>query len=384
MKFEFDEEQLGIVNAVREFCAKEFKPELALELDRKEEFPLELYKQAAKLGFTSLSFPEEYGGQGYGLLETCLAIEEMCRSDSSMGVAISSGNFGSEFIAVLGTKEQKEKYLPPICRGDYISAAAFTEPNVSGSDITRMETTATKYGAEWWINGTKTFITNATTADFIIVLAQTDTKIRPTYRGETLFVVDKGTTGLETTKLHDKMGIRCSVTGEVRFDNVKVPDWNVVGELNRGFHSSMEFFDKTRVGVASQAVGMAQGAFEVAFKYSKQREAFGQPLLQHELIGAGLADAMTKIEAARWLTYRAAWLVDTGKMDPMATAMAKLYAGKVAMEVTDFAIQVLGGYGYLGEYRVERFHRDAKITEIYEGTREIQKLTVLKYLLRKY
>jgi alkylation response protein AidB-like acyl-CoA dehydrogenase len=384
MKFDLSEAQIGIINAVKDFCAKEFKPELALELDRKEEFPMELYKAAAKLGFTSLSLPEEYGGQGYGLLETCLAIEEMCRADSSLGVAISSGTFGSEFIAALGTKEQKEKYLPPICKGDWISAAAFTEPNVSGSDITKMETTATKYGDEWWINGTKTFITNATTADFIVVLAQTDTKIRPTYRGETLFVVDKGTQGLETSKLHDKMGIRCSVTGEVRFDNVKVPDSSIVGELNRGFHSSMEFFDKTRVGVAAQAVGMAQGAFEIAFKYSKQREAFGQPLLQHELIGAGLADAMTKIEAARWLTYHAAQLVDDGKMDPMATAMAKYYAGEVAMEVTSFAIQVLGGYGYLGEYRVERYHRDAKITEIYEGTKEIQKLTVLKYLLRKY
>src|SRR4030042_87189 len=248
MQFEFTEEQLGIVKAVKEFCAREFKPELALELDKKEEFPLELYRQAAKLGFTSLSFPEEYGGQGYGLLETCLAIEEMCRADSSLGVAVSSGNFGR------------------------------------------------------WINGTKTFITNAPIADFVVVLAQTDTKIRPTYRGETLFVVDKGTQGLETTKLHDKMGVRCSVTGELRFDNVKVMDASIVGELNRGFHSSMEFFDKTRVGEAAQAVGMAQGAFEIAFKYSKQREAFGQPLLQHELIGVGLAEANTKIEAAGWHT----------------------------------------------------------------------------------
>ena len=180
------------------------------------------------------------------------------------------------------------------------------------------------------------------------------------------------------------MGIRCSVTGEVLFNNVKVTDWNVIGELNRGFYYSMEFFDKTRVGVAAQAVGIAQGAWEIAFKYAKQREAFGQPILQHELIGAGLAEAMTKIEAARWLTYRAAWLVDAGKMDPMATAMAKQYAARVAMEVTDLAIQTLGGYGYLGDYRVERYHRDAKITEIYEGTSEIQKLTVLKYLLRKF
>lgn len=384
MNFELTEEQLSIKNAVKEFCKKEFQPELALELDKKEEFPLKLYKKAAKLGFTSLFFPQEYGGQGFGLIETCLAIEEMCRSDSSLGVAISVGPFGSEFIVEFGTKEQKEKYLPSICKGDYISAAAFTEPNVSGSDITRMETTATKYGDEWWINGTKTFISNAPIADFVVVLTQTDTKVRPTYRGETLFVVDKDTPGLETTKLHDKMGIRCSVTGEIHFDNVKVTDLQIVGELNRGFYHSMEFFDKTRVGVAAQAVGMAQGAWEIAFKYSKEREAFGQPILQHELIGCGLAEAITKIEAARWLTYRAAWLIDEGKMDPMITAMAKQYASKVAVETTDFAIQTLGAYGYLAEYRVEKFHRDAKITEIYEGTSEIQKLTVLKYLLRKF
>lgn len=384
MQFELTEEHCAIKNAVKEFCEKEFKPELALELDKKEEFPLDLYKKAAKLGFTSMAFPQEYGGQGCGLLETCLAIEEMCRVDSSLGVAVSSGNFGSEFIITLGSKEQKEKYIPPICKGDYISAACFTEPNISGSDINRMETTATKYGNEWWINGTKTFITNATTADFMVVLTQTDTKIRPTHRGETLFVAEKGAQGLETNKLHNKMGIRCSVTGEVVFNNVKVTDWNIVGELNKGFYSSMEFFDKTRVGVAAQAIGIAQGAWEIAFKYAKQREAFGQPILQHELIGVGLAEAMTKIEAARWLMYRAAWLVDAGKLDPMITAMAKHYAARVAMETTDFSIQVLGGYGYLGDYRVERYHRDAKITEIYEGTSEIQKLTVLKYLLRKF
>jgi len=384
MKFELDEQQIHIKNAVREFAEKEFNQQLALELDQKEEYPLDLYKKAAQLGFTTMFFPEEYGGQGCGLLETCIVIEELCRADSSFGVAISSGNFGSEFIIEHGTKEQKDKYLPPICKGDYLSAAAFTEPNVSGSDITRMETTATKYGDEWWINGQKTFITNATTADFIIVLTQTDVKIRPTYRGETLFVVEKETPGLEATKLHNKMGIRASVTGELNFNQVKVTDWNRVGELNRGFYYSMEFFDKTRVGVAAQAVGMAQGAWEIAFKYAKQREAFGQPILQHEAIGMTLSEMATKIEAARLLTYKAAWLVDAGKMDPMATAMAKYYASKVAMEVTNAAIQTLGGYGYFGEYRVEKYHRDAKITEIYEGTSEIQKLQVLKYLLSKY
>lgn len=384
MNFELTKEQMDIIKVVKEFCQEEFKPKLALELDKKEEYPQELYKKAAKLGLTSMIFPKEYGGQGYGLFETCLVIEEMCRADSSLGVAISSGNFGSELILIHGTNEQKEKYLPPICKGDYISAAAFTEPNISGSDINHMKTTATKYGDEWWINGAKTFITNATIANYTVALIQTDTKVRPAYQGETLFIIDEDTPGITTTKLNNKMGIRCSITGQVEFDNVKVTDSKIVGQLNSGFYHSMNFFDKSRVGIAAQAVGMAQGAWEIAFRYSKQREAFGQPILQHELIGCRLAEAATKIEAARLLTYRAAWLVDVGKVDPMATAMAKQYSSRVAMEVTDLAIQTLGGYGYLGDYRVERYHRDAKVTEIYEGTSEIQTLTVLKYLLKKF
>jgi acyl-CoA dehydrogenase len=384
VKFDLTEEQLHIKNAVRDFCTKEFKLEMALDLDKKEEYPLELYKAAAKLGFTSMAIPEEYGGQGCGILETCLVVEELCRGDSSLGVAISAGGFGSELLLTHGTKEQKEKYIPPICRGDWLSAAAFTEPNVSGSDITKMETTATKYGNEWWINGQKTFITNATMADFVVVLTQTDPKVRPTYRGETLFIVEKGAVGFEATKLHNKMGIRASTTGELNFDNVKVTDAAIVGELNKGFYYAMEFFDSTRVGVAAQAVGMAQGAWEIAFKYAKQREAFGSPIMQHEAIGMTLAEMATKIEAARLLTYKAAQLIDDKKMDPMATAMAKYYAAHVAMEVTNAAIQTLGGYGYFGEYRVEKYHRDAKITEIYEGTSEIQRLQILKYLLSKY
>ena len=384
MDFKLSSEQIRIRNAVRDFCGKEFKPELSLGLDRKEEFPTKIYEKAAKLGFTTMSLPKEYGGQGRGLLETCIAIEEMCRADSSFGIAISTGNFGSELISIYGSKEQKEKYLPPICRGEHLSAAAFTEPNVSGSDITRMETTATKCGNEWKLNGAKTFITNATEASFIVVLVQTDTRIKPTYRGESLFVVEKGATGLETRKLHDKMGIRCSVTGEVSLNDVIVTDWNIVGGLNKGFYHSMEFFDRSRVGVAAQAIGIAQGAWEIAFEYSKQRKAFGKPILEHEAIGCTLAEIMTKIEAARWLAYRAAWLVDSGKMDPMVNAMVKLFASNIAMETTNFAIQTLGAYGYLGEYRVERYHRDAKITEIYEGTTEIQKLTVLKYLRSRF
>ncbi len=383
MDFKLTEEQLEIKRAIREFCEKEFDPELALELDRKEEYPMELYRKAAKLGFTSLSIPEEYGGQGYGYLESCLAMEEMCRADSSLGLAVMIGIFGSDLLLVHGTEEQKEKYLPPLCRGEYISAAAFTEPG-RGSDITKMDTTAVKYGDEWYINGTKTFITNAPIANFMIILCQTDTKVRPTYRGQTLFIVEKDTPGLEVTKQQNKMGIRCTATGEVSLSDVKVTDAAIVGELNRGFYHAMWFFDISRIAVAAQAVGTAQGAFEIAFKYAKQREAFGQPIIQFQQVGCSLAEIATEIEAARLLTYKAAWAVDQGKIDPMLTSMAKLYASRVAVKAANLAIQTLGGYGYMAEYRVEKYFRDAKITEIYEGTSEIQRLTVLKYLLRMF
>lgn len=380
MQFELNEKQASIVNKVKEFCKKEFNPKTAQELDKKEQFPMDLYRKAAKNGFLSMIYPKEFGGQGCGFLENCLVVEEMCRADSSLGIALSCGTFGSEFILANGSREQKEKYLPKICKGDYISAAAFTEPNLSGSDISMMQTTAIKHGEEWQIKGTKTLITNATLADFIVVLTQTDPDVKPSYKGETLFVVDKDAQGLKTANLKNKLGARCSQTGVVRFTNVKAGSSSIISELNQGFYLSMKFFDKTRLTVAAQALGIAQGAWEIAFEYAKKREAFGQPLLHHELVGYGLADFYAKIDAARMLIYRAAWLVDAGKTDSKATAMAKLYASRVAVETTDFAIQVLAGYGCLGDYRVERYHRDAKITEIYEGTSEIQKLTILKNL----
>ncbi|MCS7125479.1 MAG: acyl-CoA dehydrogenase family protein [Aigarchaeota archaeon] len=383
MDFSLSEEQLEIKRAVREFCEKEFTRDLALELDIKEEFPMELYKKAASLGFVGLPYPEEYGGQGYGYLEACIVIEELCRADSSLGVACMIGSFGTELILLHGSEEQKEKYIPKVVRGEYISAAAFTEP-ARGSDITKMDTTAVRYGNEWWINGTKTLITNAPIADILIVLCQTDTKVRPTYRGQTLFVIEKGTPGLDITKQKNKLGIRCTTIGEVSLRDVKVVDWNIIGELNKGFYYTMEFLDRSRVFVAAQAVGTAQGAFEIAFKYAKTREAFGQPIIQFEDIGSRLAEIATKIEAARLLTYKSAWLIDQGKLDPMMTSMAKLYASRVAVEAADLAVQTLGGYGYIADYRVEKYFRDAKITEIYEGTSEIQRLTILKYLLRQF
>lgn len=383
MDFELTEEQKAVKTAVREFCEKEFTPELALEFDRKEEYPMELYRKAAKLGFTSMRFPEEYGGQGFGITGECLVTEEMCRVDPGLGVAIMFGTLVfPDLILAHGTEEQKERYIPPLCRGEKISAGAFTEPE-HGSDITRMDTTAVKDGEQWVINGSKELITNAPIADCFSVLCQTDLNVTPSYRGESLFIVDGGTPGLDVTKLKDKMGIRPSLTGSMSFSDVRVPEDNIIGELNKGFYYSLEYYDGSRIAIAAQAVGMAQGAFERAFSYAKERKQFGRPITEFQGVSFKLADMATKIETARLLTYKAAWLFDKGKMDPMLTAMAKAYASRVAVEVTDEAIQIYGGYGYLADYHVERFHRCAKVTELYEGTTEIQKLTIMRYLLKR-
>jgi alkylation response protein AidB-like acyl-CoA dehydrogenase len=384
MHFELNDEQKEIKRAIREFCEKELTPELALEFDKKEEFPMELYRKTAKLGFTSMRIPQEYGGQGYGMLGDCIVVEEMCRVDPGIGAALSLGNLMiPDILLRRGTEEQKKKYVPPLARGDMISAAAFSEPE-HGSDITRMDTTALKSGNEWIVNGSKEFITNAPIADVFIILCQTTPDAKPPHRGQSLLLVEKGTPGLEATKLKDKMGIRPCVTGSLSLSDVKVPEINLVGELNKGFYYALELFDGTRVTVAAQAVGMAQGALERALKYAKERKQFGSPIIQFQGVSFKLAEMATRIEAARLLTYKAAWLHDRkGEADPMATAMAKAYAGRVAMEVTDAAIQVYGGYGYLADYHVERFHRCAKITEIYEGTTEIQNLTILRYLMKQ-
>jgi len=380
MDFGLTEKQLNLKTSVRTFCEKEFNPDYALELDRKETFPIELYRKAAKQGFPSLFIPEKYGGGGQGYLEACLAMEEMCRADSSLGLACMIGTFGSDLILLNGTEEQKNRYLPPLCRGDSISAAAFTEPT-RGTDITTVDTKAAKHENEWRINGTKTLITNAPIADLIIVLCQTGSRDKPR-KSQTLFILDKKAPGVTVTKLSNKMGIRCVATGEVSLKNVKVSDNNILGELNNGFSHSMNFFTINRTLIAAQAVGTAQGAFEIALKHAKQRQSHGQPIIRFQQIGAKLAQVASEIEAARLLTYKAACSIDQDNVDSMLTSMAKLYSSNVAVRAADAAIQTLGGYGYLGEYRVERFYRDARVTEIYEGTSEIQRLAILKQLIK--
>jgi len=381
MDFELTEKQLNLKTSARTFCEKEFNPDYALELDRKEEFPIELYRKAAKQGFPSLFIPEKYGGKGQGYLAACLAMEEMCRADSSLGLACMIGTFGSDLILLNGTEEQKNRYLPPLCHGDSISAAAFTEPT-RGTDLTTVDTKAARRGDEWRINGTKTLITNAPIADFIIVLCQTGSRDKPR-KSQTLFIVDKESPGLTVTKLSNKMGIRCITTGEVSLKNVKVSDNNILGEQDNGFSHSMNFFTISRTLIAAQAVGTAQGAFEIALKHAKQRQSHGQPIIRFQQIGAKLAQVASEIEAARLLTYKAACSIDQDNVDSMLTSMAKLYSSSVAVKAADAAIQTLGGYGYLGEYRVERFYRDARVTEIYEGTSEIQRLAILKQLIKK-
>ncbi|TET25408.1 MAG: acyl-CoA dehydrogenase, partial [Candidatus Bathyarchaeum sp.] len=375
-------QQRNLKDSVRAFCKKEFDPDIALELDRKETFPMQLYRKAANQRFSSLFIPEKYGGGGQGYLAACLAMEEMCRADSSLGLACMIGTFGSDMILLNGTEEQKSRYLPPLCRGDSVSAAAFTEP-ARGTDISTVDTKAVKHGKEWVINGTKTLITNAPIADFFIVLCQTGSRENPR-KSQSLFIVDKEAKGLTVTKLSNKMGIRCITTGQVSFEDVKVNENSLLGELDNGFSHSMDFFTVSRTAIAAQAVGTAQGALEIALKYAKKRESAGQPIIRFQQIGAKLAQVVSEIEAARLLTYKAAWTIDQNKVDPMLTSMAKLYSSSVAVRATDAAIQTLGGYGYLADYKVERAYRDAKVTEIYEGTSEIQRLSILKQLIKSY
>lgn len=382
MDFELTNEQKDIQQAAREFASGEFDKELALRHEREHSFPRSVWKKACQLGFVGIHFPEEYGGQGLGTLENALVIEEFCRRDSGMGAALSLADFASDIVMRHGTPAQKERILPAIASGRMISAGCFTEPN-HGSDITAMDTSAVKEADGWLINGTKTFITNGCIADVYVTLCQTDPAAQPPYRGQSLILVEKGTPGLDAAEVGEKMGIRMTSTAEVSYSGVKVPLENLVGQEGKGFYHVLEFFTESRIEVAASAVGMAQGAFDRALAYAKERRQFGQRIADYQATQHKLADMATMIEAARLLTYKAAWCVDRGKPDAKLTAMAKMYAGRTAVYVADEAIQILGGYGYILENEVERFYRDAKITEIYEGTKEIQKNTIAGALIGK-
>ena len=382
MDFELTKSQKEIQKAARDFARGEFDKDLALELDRKHEYPEKIWKKAADLGFIGVHFPEEYSGQGLGVLENILIAEEFCSRDSTIGSAVILSSFASECILRFGSNELKEKFLPPVAEGKMLSGGAFTEPD-HGSDITFMNTSAYKDGDEWVINGSKIFITNGEQAGFFCVLCQSDPESKPTYRGISMILVEADRNGVSTTDVGEKMGIHMMSTSEVNFKDVRVPMSNLIGKEGKGFYHVLEFFDESRILIAAQALGIAQGAFDRALAHVKQREQFGKKIAQFQVTQHKLADMATKIELSRLITYKAAWNYDQGRIDPKLTSMAKMYAARTAVEVADEAIQLLGGYGYMAEYEVERFYRDAKITEIYEGTKEIQKNTIAAAIVGK-
>ncbi len=382
MDFELTKEQKAIQKAARQFAEGEFDKDLALEHELDHKFPWGLWKKACSLGFVGVHFPEKYGGQGYGALENAIIGEAFCQKDSGFGIALQLASFGSEFLRKFGSDELKGTYLPRVLGGDVLSSAAFTEPD-QGSDITQIATTAVRHGDEFVINGTKTFITNGSLASFIVVLCLTDPDARPMRKGMSTILVETDREGFEATELGIKMGLKMTSTAQLAFSDVRVPVSNLVGQVNRGFYHALEFFDETRIEIAAHAVGVAQGALDRAIDYAKRRRQFGKRLADHQAIQHKLAEMATKVELARLITYKAAWAYDEGKMDPKLSSMAKFYAARAAGEVCEEAIQILGGAGYMLENEVERFYRDIRISEIYEGTREIQKNTIASVLLGK-
>ncbi|WP_128895659.1 acyl-CoA dehydrogenase [Longirhabdus pacifica] len=379
MNFSLSEEHEMIRKMVREFALNEIAPS-AGERDEEERFDMSLFKQMAELGLAGIPWPEQYGGIGSDYLAYVIVVEELSRVCGSMGVTISAHTSLAGWpLYKFGTEEQKQQYLKPMAQGTHIGAYGLTEPG-SGSDASAMRTTASLDGDHYVLNGSKIFITNGGIADTYIVFAMTDRE--KGNRGISAFIVEAGYEGFSVGKKEKKLGIRSSPTTEIIFEDCKVPKENLLGSEGEGFKIAMMTLDGGRNGIAAQAVGIAQGALDAAIDYSKEREQFGKPIVANQGISFKLADMATQIEAARLLTYQAAWLESKGLPYGKESAMSKLYAGDTAMKVTTEAVQVFGGYGYTKDYPVERFMRDAKITQIYEGTQEIQRLVISRMLTK--
>jgi len=376
LDFDLSEEHTMIKRAAREFAEKEIMP-YGREYDQKRQYPMKIFKKAAKLGFIAPSIPEEYGGQSADFLSEIIIAEEFTRADSSIGIAVISATLGCPMIKDYGTEEQKEKYLAKVPKGENISGIAITEPE-AGSDVASMKTKAKLVDDQWVINGTKTFITNASIGDWLIVLARTNSNVSP-HKGISAFIVETNVEGYSATPL-EKMGLNCCDTCEVYFENVRVPKENLVGEENYGFYQLMKFFNESRILTGAFHLGIAQGAFERALNYAKERKAFGKPLIKHQAIQFKLADMVKEIEAARLLVYKAAWKVNNKRLDAALSSICKLYATEAAVRVTYEAVQIYGGFGYIKESDVERYYRDARVGTIYEGTSEIQKIIIAKQL----
>jgi alkylation response protein AidB-like acyl-CoA dehydrogenase len=379
MNFQLTEEQLAVQQAARDFANNDLLPGV-IERDTEQKFPKEQIKKMGELGFLGMMVDPKYNGGGMDTISYVLAMEEISKIDASASVCMSVNNslvcWGLEKF---GTEEQKEKYLKRLATGEVIGAFCLSEPE-AGSDATSQRTTAEDKGDYYLLNGTKNWITNGNSASVYIVIAQTD--IAKKHKGINALIVEKGMPGFVVGKKEDKMGIRGSDTHSLMFTDVKVPKANRIGDDGFGFTFAMTTLNGGRIGIASQALGIAAGAYELALKYSKERKAFGKTLGEHQAIQFKLADMATKIDAARLLVHQAAWLKDQKKDFVKAAAMAKLYASQIAQDVTTEAVQIHGGYGYVKEFHVERLMRDAKITQIYEGTTEIQKMVISRELLK--
>lgn len=379
MNFEFNEEQLQIRDLAREFAQNEIAPHAAY-YDEKAEFPWPIVKKMAELNLLGMMIPEEYGGMGLDATTVALVIEEISKADAACGVILAVQNsLGVSTLIKYGSNELKKKYLPKIASGEKLCAFGLTEAN-AGSDFTAMTTTAEDKGDHWLLNGRKTFITNGSTAEIFTIIAMTDKNKGA--RGMSAFIVEKNYPGFSVGTIEKKLGIRASDTAELILDNVKVPKENLIGKAGHGYIYAMQSLDTGRIGVGAQSLGISQAAFDKALNYAKTRIQWGAPITKLQAIQFKFADMATKIEAARWLVYHAAYLCDNKKPFTKEASMAKVFASEMATFVTHQAIQIMGGYGYMKEYDVERYYRDARITEIYEGTSEIQRHVIASAILK--
>jgi butyryl-CoA dehydrogenase len=375
---ELSDEQRMIQAVARDFADKEVRP-IAEAIDREARFPRETVRRMGELGLLGIAIPEAYGGSGGDTVAYVVALEEVARACASHAVIMSVNNsLYCDPVYKFGTEEQKQRFLVPFASGRKLGCFSLTEPE-AGSDATNQSTLAARDGADYVLDGRKIFVTSGREAEVALVFAQTDRE--KAHRGITAFLVEKGTAGFTVVKTEDKLGIRASDTAELLFERCRVPAANRLGEEGQGFRIAMSTLDGGRIGIAAQALGIAAGAHELSLAYARERKSFGVPIGQHQMVQWMLADMATAIAAARALTWRAAWLKDTGAAFGPAAAMAKLFASETAMKVATDAVQVHGGYGFIREYQVERYFRDAKITQIYEGTSEIQKLVIARRLL---
>ena len=380
MDFSLTREQKDIVKAARKFARGEF-PDRAQEFDREETFDLSIWRKACELGFVGVFIEEKYGGAGYGFFEHCLINEEFWAVEPGIGFAILATTFGAELLSLYASEAQKEQVLPRLVEGEAIMGTAITEPN-AGSDVTMAETTAVRDGDHWVLNGTKMFATNGSIAHFMLVFCKTDPEHPSRHKRHSFFIVPTDAPGYKANKLHGKMGIRASDTAELVFSDLRIPLENLVGTEGNGFAELMAFFNHTRLHICAQAVGLARAALEEAVRHIKGRVQFGKPLADFQATQFKIAEMATRIRASRNLYYEAAWLADQGRIDHGLVAMAKWYSAQTAVTCADEALQMHGGYGYIDEYKVQRLYRDAKILEIYEGTKEIEKTIIARSVLK--